>query len=256
MRWKVASRSTPEPAARMTVLVTCEHGGNRVPATYRPLFRRHEASLVSHRGYDPGALRTARDFAEALGAELVYSTTTRLLVELNRSPHHRQLFSEITRPLPLSERERLLARYYFPYREWVEAQVRASAESGRPILHLSSHTFTPSLNGVERKADVGLLYDPRREAEVEFCEGWQAELKALAPHLIVRRNYPYRGSDDGLTTYLRKRYPEPAYAGIELEVNQRHVLGDPRAWQTLRKHLVVTFRQVLARAASKSSRRT
>ena len=238
-----------------TVLVTCEHGGNRVPAAYRPLFRKHSASLESHRGYDPGALRTARDFAEALGAELVYSTTTRLLVELNRSPHHRQLLSEITRSLPASERERLLARYYFPYREWVESQVREAVTSGERMLHLSSHTFTPSLDGVERKADVGLLYDPGREAEVRFCEAWRGELKSFAPHLVVRRNYPYRGSDDGLTTHLRKRFPSPAYAGIELEVNQKHVLGDPHAWRTLRTQLVHTFKSALARTVAKERRR-
>ena len=238
--------------ARITVLVTCEHGGNRVPGAYRPLFKRHEALLASHRGYDPGALRTARDFAAALGAELVYATTTRLLVELNRSPHNPKVFSQITRQLPRTERERLLERYYFPYREWVESQIRATVETGQRMLHLSSHTFTPSLDGMERNADVGLLYDPRRKAEAQFCEAWRVELKSIAPHLVVRRNYPYRGSDDGLTTYLRTRYPERAYAGIELEVNQKHVLGDPRAWALLRKRLVVTFKNVLARAIPKS----
>jgi predicted N-formylglutamate amidohydrolase len=249
MRSKQASRSIPDPVPPPRVLVTCEHGGNRVPGAYRALFRKHEALLASHRGYDPGALRTAREFAGALGAELVYSTTSRLLVELNRSLHHRKLFSEITRTLPRAERERLLARYYFPYREWVEAQVRAGIASGHRMLHLSSHTFTPSLNGSVRKADVGLLYDPSRITEVQFCEAWRDELNSLAPQLVVRRNYPYRGSDDGLTTYLRKRYPEPAYAGIELEINQKYPLGDPQAWQMLRNHLLVTFKNVLARMA-------
>jgi len=46
-------------------LITCEHGGNRIPARYRPLFACHGALLASHRGYDPGALALARDFASA-----------------------------------------------------------------------------------------------------------------------------------------------------------------------------------------------
>ena len=37
-----------------TFIVTCEHGGNRIPAPYRPLFRGQKALLDSHRGYDPG----------------------------------------------------------------------------------------------------------------------------------------------------------------------------------------------------------
>src|SRR4051794_18522943 len=106
------------------LLITCEHGGNAIPARYRPLFKPHRKLLESHRGYDPGALALARDFAEAYGAELVYSTTSRLLVELNRSPNHRQIFSEVTLGVAPAERERLLQQYYWPYRKRVEAQVR------------------------------------------------------------------------------------------------------------------------------------
>ena len=42
--------------------------------------------------------------------------TTRLLVDLNRSPWHPHLFSEITRPLSESRRREILQRYYVPYR--------------------------------------------------------------------------------------------------------------------------------------------
>jgi len=230
------------------LLITCEHGGNRIPAKYGPLFRRHRAALESHRGYDPGALALARDFAASLNAELVYATTSRLLVELNRSPGHRQLFSEITGPLPEDERERLLRRYYYPYREWVEAQVREAAEAGTRIVHVSSHSFTPVFDGDVRRADVGLLYDPRRRAEVDFCLAWQREIRSGAPKLVVRRNYPYRGYDDGLTTYLRRRYPGHVYCGVELEVNQKHALGDAAAWRTLRKRLTASLRAALGRS--------
>jgi predicted N-formylglutamate amidohydrolase len=222
-------------------LVTCEHGGNRIPAKYWPLFKSHRGLLDSHRGFDPGALALAREFAAALRAELVYSTTSRLLVELNRSLHHRQLFSEITRALPQEERERLLERYYQPYREWVEAQVREATRGGARIIHLSCHSFTPRLEGEVRRADVGLLYDPARPREVAFCKTWQRILGAGQPPLRVRRNYPYRGSADGLTTYLRSLVPDPAYAGIELEVNQKYPLGESQVWRDLRKRLIATF---------------
>ena len=231
----------------MRLLVTCEHGGNRVPPKYRPLFRKHRGVLESHRGYDPGALRVARDFASAFGAELVYSTTSRLLVELNRSPGHRQLFSEMTRGLPPAQRRELLERYYFPYREWVEAQVRTATSKRERILHISCHSFTPSLDGTVRRADVGLLFDPRRKVEADFCAAWQDTLRTASPRLVVRRNYPYRGSADGLTTWLRRRYPDPAYAGIEIEVNQKFPLGDAAAWRELRKRLLISLEQVLAR---------
>jgi predicted N-formylglutamate amidohydrolase len=227
------------------LLITCEHGGNRIPAQYWPLFRQHRRALESHRGYDPGALALARDFAKAFKAELVYSTTSRLLVELNRSPRHRQILSEATRHLTAEERERLLQRYYWPYRNWVEAQVSEAVKSGERVLHLSSHSFTPRLNGTVRRADIGLLYDPRRPRERELCLTWQRAIEAASPDLVVRRNYPYRGSGDGLTTHLRRLHANGQYGGIELEVNQKYTLGDPAAWRALRKVLVNTLGQVL-----------
>src|ERR1700739_839489 len=39
-----------------TFIITCEHGGNRIPVPYRRLFRGQRALLDSHRGYDPGSL--------------------------------------------------------------------------------------------------------------------------------------------------------------------------------------------------------
>ena len=236
--------------AGLRFLITCEHGGNRVPAKYWPLFQQHRGALESHRGYDSGALAIARDFARALDTELIYSTTSRLLVELNRSPHHGRLFSEFTRELSCAERERILARYYFPYRDRVEAQVEEATRSAGCVLHVSCHSFTPRLNGVERRADVGLLYDPRRAPEAALCAAWQRELRSDNPHILVRRNYPYRGYDDGLTTALRLRYPQSAYAGIELEVNQKITRGEFQVWRALRKTLVATFKRATRNSAA------
>jgi predicted N-formylglutamate amidohydrolase len=235
----------PYECNRMHILITCEHGGNRVPARYRPLFKRHREALESHRGYDPGALAIARDLARAFEAELVYSTTSRLLVELNRSPRHPQIFSEATRGQPPEERQTLLQRYYFPYRRQVEAEVARATRGGERVLHISAHSFTPRLNGIERRADVGLLYDPRRAGERRFCLAWKRALESARPGLLVRRNYPYRGYADGLTTHLRRRFAERSYSGIELEVNQKHALGEPHAWRALRALLVATLRHAL-----------
>ena len=51
------------------VVVTCEHGGNHIPALYRALFGDLQAALASHRGFDPGALEMAEDLARAFGAQ-------------------------------------------------------------------------------------------------------------------------------------------------------------------------------------------
>ena len=229
----------------MKILITCEHGGNKVPARYWPLFKKLRDALQSHRGYDPGALALARDFAKAFDAELVYSTTSRLLVELNRSPNHKQVFSEATRDLPPAERERLLQRYYWPYRNWVEAQVAGAAADGERVVHISSHSFTPQLHGITRRADIGLLYDPRRERERALCSAWRQAIIDADPKLLVRRNYPYRGTGDGLTTHLRKLHGDCRYSGIEIEVNQKYTVADGESWRDLRRLLVDALRRAL-----------
>ena len=225
--------------------MSCEHGGNRVPKEYRRLFAGWESVLASHRGYDPGALALARDLARAFDAPLVASTVTRLLVELNRSPGHPQLYSEVTRDLPRSDKARIVARYYEPHRREVELCVAQAAAERRRVIHISAHSFVPVLNGSTRNADIGLLYDPARAAERALCTRWSQSIGARASRLRVRRNYPYRGYADGLTTHLRRRYHRRSYVGVEIEVNQKHVLGGEREWRILRKVLVQSLGDVV-----------
>jgi predicted N-formylglutamate amidohydrolase len=239
-------RCVARPAdARLTdaVVVTCEHGGNRVPKAYRPLFGGLGPMLQTHRGYDAGALRMASAFAAALEAPLFASTVSRLLVDLNRSLGHPRLHHEVVMRMGASARQQIIDRFYAPYRGRIERWVAAEIAAGQRVVHLSSHSFTPELDGKERLADVGLLYDPRRPEEAAFCALWKAALCSAAPDLRVRRNYPYAGKNDGLTSMLRKRFPARAYIGIELEVNQAQVFGRPRQWARLRATLIESFRR-------------
>jgi predicted N-formylglutamate amidohydrolase len=231
-------------AKRDFVLITCEHGGNRIPPRYRHLFLGHEPLLASHRGYDPGALVMARDLARAFDTPLVVSTVSRLLVDLNRSLGHPRLFSEATRPAPRAVRQEVVARHYLPYRGKVEALVAAAVAERKRVIHISSHSFTPVLDGEVRNADLGLLYDPGRSGEAALCRRWQARLGESAPELRVRRNYPYTGKSDGFTAHLRRRFPADRYVGIELEINQAAV-GAGRRWTGLRNRVVEALRQTL-----------
>jgi len=191
----------------------------------------------------------ARTLADAFGAPLAASTVSRLLVDLNRSTGHPQLFSATTRRLPTAVREQIVARHYRPHRARVEALVADAVARGERVIHIASHSFTPTLDGVERIADVGLLYDPRRPGERDWCQRWQAALASFAPGLRVRRNYPYAGKADGLTSYLRRRYPPDAYVGIELEINQAFVIAERRRWATLQMVLIDSLRETRAGCA-------
>lgn len=205
------------------VVVTCEHATNRVPSAYRHLFKSKsaQAALASHRGWDPGSLEMGRFLSRAIGAPLFAAPASRLLVEVNRSPHHRSLFSEFSRPLGDAERARVIEKYYDPHRMRVAIAIRKMLKGRHRVIHLGMHTFTPMMKGIVRNADIGLLYDPKRSGELAFCTAWKRSLLDRAPSFRVRRNYPYLGRADGFTTFLRRELKTSRYLGIELEVSQR-----------------------------------
>ncbi|AHM58586.1 N-formylglutamate amidohydrolase [Flammeovirgaceae bacterium 311] len=201
-------------------VITCEHGGNDIPGAFAPMFYDAEAqrALDSHRGWDPGALELYHllapmaDFSHA-------ATVSRLLVELNRSLHHPELFSKFTGGLSDKEKALVLEKYYTPYRKKVESAIKQFIEEGHKVYHLSIHSFTPVLAGKVRNADIGLLYDPARQLEKDLCNYWKSIFQKLIPEVRLRFNYPYKGTDDGFTTYLRTQFTVH-YAGIEFELNQ------------------------------------
>jgi hypothetical protein len=89
------------------------------------------------------------------------------------------------------------------------------------------------------------LYHPRRPFEAEVANAIARQTRAFAPTLRVRRNYPYRGWTDGLTTTLRSRFPATRYAGIELEVNQGR-LSRPAAARVWARLIALAVRESIA----------
>lgn len=200
-----------------SLVLTCEHATNHVPRELRAQFAFAKATLASHRGYDLGAVEVARMLVKSLGAPLLEAKCSRLVVDANRSADAPSVFSEFTRDLPESVRRRLLREHHTPHRASVGALVRRSL----PAIHVGVHSFTPTWNGRTRRADLGLLFDPRRPRERAFCERLRRELRELEPGLRVLFNEPYRGWTDGLCTTLRSELAPSRYIGVELELNQR-----------------------------------
>lgn len=203
----------------MKLILTCEHGGNGIPKPYQKYFTDIKI-LETHKGYDSGALDLFRHL-EPLSDASFYSTTSRLLVELNRSLYHKQLFSDYTKTISKMEKDNILNTYYWPYRNEVEQEIENFMKKGHQVLHLSIHSFTPLFHGEYRNADIALLYDSNKTEEKVFCKNFKSQILKHHPRLNVRFNYPYLGKADGFTTHLRKCFPVN-YFGIEIEVNQKY----------------------------------
>jgi predicted N-formylglutamate amidohydrolase len=234
----------PARAAKPIQLVlTCEHGGADIPRRYAALFgsREARAALETHRGSDLGALAVARKLARSLEAPLVYTTISRLLIDANRSEHHPRALSEWSRALAPLERQSLIAMHR-THRASVRQTIAQRLGTGARVLHVAVHSFTPVLDGEARNADIGLLYDPSRPLEATLCRKWQA---LLGEAVRVRRNYPYRGTTDGLTTALRRSFPSSRYAGVELELGQGLLLRSRAAEAEVTRLVVRTLGELL-----------
>jgi len=225
-------------------LVTCEHAGNRVPEEYAYLFTEFREVLNSHLGWDPGAAELANKIAEKLRAQAYHYPITRLLIEPNRSLQNPVLFSEVSRGLSFSEKQHLIRYYYEPYRQNLKQLIKNAAKKNILTIHLSIHTFTPIWKDVVRQVDIGILYDPQRVAEKEFCRKWHLNLLKLIPSFIIRRNQPYKGSADGIATSLRKYFEEKHYLGIELEVNQKFATGKREKWQQICGYIARSIHEI------------
>jgi len=187
----------------------------------------------------------ARQLSSVLDAPLVASTVSRLLIDLNRSLDNRYVWSDATRDLPAAIQQRIVRRHYAPYRQQVAAIIHDAIAAGRRVLHLSSHSFTPVLDGAVRMADVGLLYDPARPGEAAFASRWKSAFADAAPRLRVRRNYPYAGKNDGLTSTLRRRFAPDRYVGIEIELNQAFVHSGQLPWRQMRATVIGTLQAAM-----------
>lgn len=202
------------------LFISCEHAVNTIPTDYKKLFNHHQSVLSTHRAIDFGALDIGKFLSHSFACEFTSATVSRLLIDCNRSLTHKTCFSEFTDSLTADEKQRLIDKYYLPYRSQTESLIKKHIDLGHQVLHLSTHSFTPVFNGNLRNAGICLLYDTKRHAECEVAREWRSLLKLQSPSYRIRMNYPYKGSSDGFTSALRKCYSEKEYLGFEVEVNQ------------------------------------
>lgn len=204
-------------AAGGPLLLTCEHASCAVPVEYDDLGLDAE-QLREHIGWDIGAAELTATLAARFNAPAVLAGVSRLLIDCNRDlGDHDLIVAEshgITVPgnsqVDRDERDRRIRDFYQPYHDTVDAVLSACRNS----LLLSIHSFTPALNGHERRFDIGVLFDTF-SAEAQLM----AQTLAAAG-LRVRLNQPYSGLD-GLIFSAHTHGVRHGLRYLELEVNNR-----------------------------------
>jgi predicted N-formylglutamate amidohydrolase len=196
----------PEPVERINpkgasaIFLTCEHAGRALPAALGDLGIPAE-EMDRHIAYDVGAEGVARGLAERLDAALVLQRYSRLVIDCNRPLDARDCIvaqSDGT-VIPANadmvdlDRSRRYREIHQPLHEAIAIALDERQASGKPIILVSVHSFTPVMRatGAVRDFELGLLYNRDARFATRLAEGF----RAANPDVTVRLNAPYHVDD-------------------------------------------------------------
>ncbi|MCG7601510.1 N-formylglutamate amidohydrolase [Halomonas sp. McH1-25] len=146
------------------VVLLCEHASPYIPPAYANLGIPEGAEL-NHIGWDIGALALAQRLSEELDAPLIAANYSRLLIDLNRPLHapdsipSRSDTWSIPGNRDIDEPERhARQRLFSDFHGAVARLLERRQRFGLPTRVVAVHSFNPTLNGVERPWELGVLY--------------------------------------------------------------------------------------------------
>jgi predicted N-formylglutamate amidohydrolase len=237
------------PQGRSLFLLLGDHAGNNVPQVLRRLGL-PAAELHRHIAWDLGVAQLGAQLASRLDAPFIEQRYSRLVIDCNRAPTSAGSIAELSdgTAIPgnhgLDQKGRVL-RYdevFAPYHRAITAALAEREAGGRPTVLVSLHSFTPSMAGVSRPWQVGVLYGG---GDARFARAMLAALQA-EPDLVVGDNEPYRMDDTDYTV------PAHAFAAgrpyVELEVRQDELADEAgilRVADVLGRALQLGFRSFI-----------
>lgn len=212
---------TLNPAGTSSFLFLGDHAGNAVPAPLAP-FGVSDADMVRHIAWDIGVARLGACLAAAFDATFISQRYSRLVIDCNREPSACDAVPEVSdgTPLPrnatLSEADRAarVAAIHMPYHAAIATELAGRDAAGRETILISLHSFTPTMQGMDRPLHVGVLHNGGNDG---FARAVLAGLLARNDQ-IVGDNAPY--AMDAID-YTIPRHAFPAGRPyVEMEVRQ------------------------------------
>jgi predicted N-formylglutamate amidohydrolase len=234
------------PGSTSPFFLICDHAGNAVPAALANLGLPAE-ELGRHLGIDIGALGVATGLAERLGAPLIHTRYSRLVIDCNRKPESATCMAALAdgtqvpgnRHLGPAERAARVAEILMPYHARIGARLDARAAAGAPTLLVSLHSFTPSLRArpAERPWHVGLCW-ATADGFSRHVLGLLAEME---PGLVLGHNQPYdvdMANDYSIPVHGEGR----GLPYVEIEIRQDQI-GTPESQALWAERLVPVLRR-------------
>ena len=251
---KILGADEPHPAdivnasgASPYVLI-CEHASNRIPKAIGTLGL-PDADVKRHIAWDIGAEGTARILSRLLDAPLVLQRYSRLVYDCNRPPEADAAMPSVSEIFEIPGNRNLtsvarLARtneIYRPFNHALEGFLDDRASRRSLTIPVSIHSFTPVYKGVERKLELGLLFDR---------DPWLAnQLVKAFPKIDVRLNEPY-GPKDGVMHLMNLHAAPRGLKHLMIEI-RNDLIEHTRGQEEWAQRLSVPFIQALAKLGEK-----
>ena len=219
-----ATVSVVNPAGQSPFLLIGDHAGRAIPESLGDLGL-NAVDLRRHIAWDIGVRALGEALAARLDAVFIAQTWSRLVIDCNRDPDRADAIPEVSDGSPIpgnqgltaSDRVARVTEIHAPYHDALAAEIAGRRSLRKPVAVVALHSFTPSMGGIDRPWDAGMLHDG---GNLRFAH---AMLKAMqeTPGLIIGDNAPYQM--DGIDHTV----PRHAFAArlpyVELEIRQDHL---------------------------------
>lgn len=213
---KILTESDPPPYQLVNPrgegrgLVICDHASNRVPRVLKGLGIQ-KSDLMRHIGWDIGTEDIGRHISRALDMPLVLASYSRLVVDLNRAPNHKECIPEVSdrtaipanEGLSAKDKEKRLKEIFHPYQAQIEKQVARLSRKGAPFL-LSIHSYTPIMGAEKRPWHIAILWNRQEKVAKQLI----AEIRRQHPEYLVGSNEPYSLKDERFVNSTMYRHAE------------------------------------------------
>jgi len=217
-----------------TVLL-CDHATNTIPTPLQ-VSEEDRPWLRTHWAWDIGAAAITRELVRRRQLLAVLSTFSRLVCDPNRSADDPTWIRTQVEGHPLSfnqhlddeERRRRKTTYHEPYHHLIDKVMQETQSLGGEVSVLSIHSFTPRLEGSERRMEVGVLYD-RFEAVARRLAGLLE-----GQGFITALNEPYSGLA-GMMPSARRHGARYGVIYLQLEIRQDLIDTDDKASEVTKR---------------------
>ena len=206
------------PDAILPVLLVCDHASNRFPQSLGTMGLDY-LDIVSHIALDIGASAVAEALADNLGATAVLCQYSRLIVDCNRNLSDESAFLNYSdgveipgnQNLQNNEKEKRASEIYWPYHNTIKDQIVRLKKYGIDPVVISIHSFTPVMNGEDRKWEIGVLWDKDPVTAEIFLT------RLVEAGYLVGDNKPYSGKDpEDFTIDFHAESTGLPHVGIEI----------------------------------------